>query len=430
MTEGLLILLFVVLMGIGVPISFSLGIVAFAGINTLSNIPNIVIFNKMFYGLNSFVLLAVPLFILAANLMNHGKISKMLIDFSVALVGSVRGGLAHANIIVSMIFAGVSGSSQADTAGVGSVLIPAMEEQGYDKGTSVGVTAISSTLSSIIPPSITMVVYAGVTNVSVAALFFSGLMPGILLGLGMMLVVAVKGKKYNYPKEEKVPIKDVYKLFIRSLPALFTPVIIIGGIITGWYTPTEAAGFACIYATIIGLFVYKTLSLKMLPSIIIDTLKLSSLSLFALATANALGELMGYYKLQDVVTNLFAGSSGGSTVFLLSIVLFFLFIGTFMDGVPAMILFIPVILPSALALGVDPIHLGLVTIITLALGLVTPPYGLCLLIAGSISGISIEESFKGVLPFFLISVVVLLFVAFFPSIFIGIPKMLNPSLFL
>lgn len=430
MTEGLLILLFLVLMGIGVPISFSLGIVAFAGINTLANIPNIVIFNKMFYGLNSFVLLAVPLFILAANLMNHGKISNMLIDFSVALVGSVRGGLAHANIIVSMIFAGVSGSSQADTAGVGSVLIPAMENQGYDKGTSVGVTAISSTLSSIIPPSITMVVYAGVTNVSVAALFFAGLMPGILLGLGMMLIVAIKGKKNNYPKEEKVPLKDISKLFIKSLPALFTPVIIIGGIITGWYTPTEAAGFACIYALIIGLFVYKTLSLKMLPSIVIDTLKLSSLSLFALATANALGELMGYYKLQDIVTNLFASSSGGTTIFILSVVLFFLFIGTFMDGVPAMILFIPVILPSALALGVDPIHLGLITIITLALGLVTPPYGLCLLIAGSISGLSIEESFKGVLPFFLISIVVLFFVAFFPNIFIGIPKMLNPSLFL
>src|SRR5690554_4533599 len=170
MTEILLVLLFIVLMGIGVPISFSLGLVAFAGINTLAKIPNIVIFNKMFYGLNSFVLLAVPLFILAANLMNHGKISKMLIDFSIALVGSIRGGLAHANIIVSMIFAGVSGSSQADTAGVGTVLINAMEDQGYDKGTAVGVTAISSTLSSIIPPSITMVVYAGVTNVSVAAL--------------------------------------------------------------------------------------------------------------------------------------------------------------------------------------------------------------------------------------------------------------------
>ncbi|HHY13110.1 MAG TPA: TRAP transporter large permease, partial [Thermoanaerobacterales bacterium] len=273
MTEILLILLFIGLMAIGVPISFSLGIVAFAGINTLSHIPNIVIFNKMFYGLNSFVLLAVPLFILAANLMNHGKISAMLIEFSVALVGHIRGGLAHANVIVSMIFAGVSGSSQADTAGIGKVLIPAMEEQGYDKGTSVGVTAISSTLSSIIPPSITMVVFAGVTNVSVAALFFAGILPGILLGFSMMLVVAIKGKKLDFPKSERVPLRELLRLFVKSLPALITPVIIIGGIITGWYTPTEAAGFACLYAIFIGLFVYRTLTLKAIPSIIVDTLK-------------------------------------------------------------------------------------------------------------------------------------------------------------
>ncbi len=430
MIEILLVLLFIVLMAIGVPISFSLGIVAFAGINTLSNIPNIVIFNKMFYGLNSFVLLAVPLFILAANLMNHGKISKMLIDFSVALVGHIRGGLAHANIIVSMIFAGVSGSSQADTAGVGQVLIPAMEEQGYDKGTSVGVTAISSTLSSIIPPSITMVVFAGVTNVSVAALFFSGIVPGILLGLGMMLIVAIKGRRLNFPKSDRVPIKEVFKLFVKSLPALFTPVIIIGGIITGWYTPTEAAGFACLYATFIGLFVYKTLTLKAIPSIIVDTLKLSSLSLFALATANALGELMGYYRIQEVVSGLFASGSGSPVFFMISVVLFFLFVGTFMDGVPAMILFVPVILPTAISLGIDPIHLGLVVIITLALGLVTPPYGLCLLIAGSISGVTVEESFKGVLPYLLISIAVLILVMLFPQVFIGIPKLLNPKLFL
>lgn len=430
MTEGLLVVLFIGLMGIGVPISFSLGIVAFAGINTLAHIPNIVIFNKMFYGLNSFVLLAVPLFILAANLMNHGKISKMLIDFSIALVGSIRGGLAHANIIVSMIFAGVSGSSQADTAGVGTVLINAMEDQGYDKGTAVGVTAISSTLSSIIPPSITMVVYAGVTNVSVAALFFSGILPGVLLGLGMMSIVAIKGKKLNFPKEEKIPFKDVLKLFMKSLPALLTPVIIIGGIITGWYTPTEAAAFACLYALFIGLFVYRTLTLKMLPSIIIDTLKLSSLSLFALATANALGELMGYYKLQDMVTNLFTGGSGSPVIFLLAVIAFFLFLGTFMDGIPAMILFVPVILPSAMTLGIDPIHLGLIVIITLALGLVTPPYGLCLLIAGSISGLTVEESLKGVLPYLLVSMAILIIVAFFPEIFIGFPKMLNPKLFL
>ncbi|MGL5579327.1 MAG: TRAP transporter large permease, partial [Fusobacteriaceae bacterium] len=203
MIELVLVSVFIGLIAIGIPISFSLGLVAFAGISTISTIPNIVVFNKMFYGLNSFVLLAVPLFILAANLMNHGNISKMLVDFCVALVGHVRGGLAHANVLVSMIFAGVSGSSQADTAGVGKILIPNMIETGYDKETAVGVTAASSTIGSIIPPSIVMVVYSGISNVSVAALFFAGIIPGVLVGVSMMGVIAYMGKKRNFPKNPR-----------------------------------------------------------------------------------------------------------------------------------------------------------------------------------------------------------------------------------
>ncbi|MGL6065405.1 MAG: TRAP transporter large permease [Fusobacteriaceae bacterium] len=430
MVEFFLIVLFVGLIAVGVPISFSLGLVAFAGISSIEAIPNIVIFNKMFYGLNSFVLLAVPLFILAANLMNHGNISKMLVEFCVALVGHVRGGLAHANVLVSMIFAGVSGSSQADTAGVGKILIPNMIENGYDEETAVGVTAASSTIGSIIPPSIVMVVYSGISNVSVAALFFAGIIPGILIGLSMMFVIAVHGKKRNFPRNERVPNKKILKLFIKSFPALMTPVIIIGGIITGTYTPTEAAGFACVYALIIGLFVYKTLTIKMLPQIILETLKLSSLSLFALATANALGELLGYYNITSAVSNMFLNIPGGSIFFIVILILFLLFIGTFMDSVPAMILFVPVVLPAAKSLGIDPIHLGLIFTITLSLGLVTPPYGLCLLIAGSIGKISVERSFKGIAPYLFVSIIVLLIVAFMPSFIIGIPKMINPNIFL
>lgn len=429
MTQLLLPILFILLMVVGIPISFAIGIVAFIGVLMIPNLSGIVVFMRMFTGLSSFVLLAVPLFILAANLMNHGSISERLIKFCIALVGHIRGGLAHANILVSMIFAGVSGSSQADTAGVGKILIPQMENNGYDKETSVGVTAASSTLGSIIPPSITMVVYAGIANVSTGALFFVGILPGVLIGLAMMAIVLLHAKKKNFPKSEKSPFKETFKLFMESLPALLTPVIIIGGIITGLYTPTEAAAFACLYSLIIGIFVYKTIKIKDLPHIILETLKLSSLSLFALCTANALGELMGYYNISAKIAGFFTSIPGGAPVFMLVVIMFFTFIGTFMDAVPAMILFVPVILPSAQLIGVDPIHLGVVVIITLALGLVTPPYGLCLLIAGAISGLSIERSFKGVLPYFLVAVVVLLFVAFFPNIFMGIPKMLNPSMF-
>jgi tripartite ATP-independent transporter DctM subunit len=395
----------------------------------LDGVPNMVVFTKMFNGLGSFTLLAVPLFILAANLMNEGSISNRLIDVSNSLVGHVRGGLAHSNVLVSMIFAGISGSSQADTAGIGKVLIPAMKKQGYDDETAVGVTAASSTLGSIIPPSITMVVYAGIANVSTGGLFMSGLLPGIMLGLAQMGVILYYSKRKNFPKGKRLPIMEILKKALGALPALITPIILIGGIVTGLFTPTEAAAIACLYALAISLFFYRSIKVKDLPRILIETMKLSSLSLFALATANALGELMSYYRLNEAVQGFFTGVPGGQFVFLMTVVLFFIFVGTFMDAVPAMILFVPIVLPSALALGISPIILGLIVVVTLALGLVTPPYGLCLLLAASISGISIERAFKGVLPYLLVSLGVLVIVVVFPDFFLSVPKMLFPILY-
>ena len=426
---ALLVILFVVMVAIGVPISFALGVVSFTGIFAIPDIPNTVVFTKMFNGLNSFTLLAVPLFILAANLMNEGEITEKLIDCCNALVGRFRGGLAYANVLVSMVFAGISGSSQADTAGVGKILIPSMEKDGYDKGTSVGVTAASSTLGSIIPPSITMVVYAGIANVSTGALFMSGMVPGILLGLAMMFVIKLNSVKKNFPKGGAVALKDVARQVGQSLPALLTPIILIGGIVSGLFTPTESAAVACIYALIVGIFFYRTIKVKNLPRILIETMKLSSLSLFALATANALGELLSYYQLNVFVQQFFVNMAGGKLVFLLVVVVFFMFVGTFMDAVPAMILFVPIILPSATSLGISPIILGLIIIVTLALGLVTPPYGLCLLIASSISGITIEDAFKGALPYFLSSLVVLLLLVLFPDLWLAIPATLFPAMF-
>lgn len=426
---ALLVIMFILFVAIGVPICFALGIVSFAGIFAMDAVPNTVVFSKMFNGLNSFTLLAVPLFILAANLMNEGEITEKLIDCCNALVGRFRGGLAYSNVLVSMIFAGISGSSQADTAGVGKIFIPAMEKRGYDKGTSVGVTAASSTLGSIIPPSITMVVYAGIANVSTGALFMTGLVPGILLGLAMMVVVKMYSKKKNFPKEAPVPLKEALKLVLKSLPALLTPIILIGGIVSGLFTPTESAAFACMYALLVGILYYHTIKIRRLPAILIETMKSASLSLFALATANALGELLSYYQLNVVVQSFFTSLAGGKLVFLLVVVLFFMFVGTFMDAVPAMILFVPIILPSATALGISPIILGLIIIVTLALGLVTPPYGLCLLLASDISGITIEDAFKGALPYFLSSCLVLLFMVLFPNLWLAIPSLLFPGLF-
>ncbi|MEC2159592.1 TRAP transporter large permease [Virgibacillus halodenitrificans] len=425
----ILIGLFLVLMFIGVPIAFVIGVIALLGIFTIPYTPEMTVPMKMLNGLDSFVLLAVPLFILAANLMNSGKISVKLIELALAIVGPIRGGLAHANILVSMMFAGVSGASQADTAGVGKILIPSMIDKGYDKETSVGVTAASSTVGVIIPPSIPMIIFAGLTNASVGALFLGGIVPGILIGAGMMLFVYILAVKRNYPKSARVELSKFFKLLVETIPALFTVVIIIGGIISGFFTATEAAAVASLYTLLISMFFYKTLKIKDLPKILVDTLALSSLSLFALATASALGELMSFYQLGTVAQEFFTNSIGTKWLFTIIIIAFFLFIGTFMDAIPAMILFVPVILPTALQFGIDPVHLGLIVIITLAVGLVTPPYGLCLLLAAKIGDLSIERSFKAVLPYIAIVVVVLLFIAFFPDMAFYIPKLINPNLF-
>ena len=429
MLGAILVIMFIVFVAIGVPISFALGVVSFTGIAFMPDIPNTVVFTKMFNGLNSFTLLAVPLFILAANLMNEAGITEKLIECICDLVGHWKGGLAYANVLVSMVFAGISGSSQADTSGVGKIFIPAMEKQGYDKGTSVGVTAASSTLGSIIPPSITMVVYAGISNSSTGALFMSGIVPGILLGVAQMIVVKSFSKKKNFPQSERVPIKTALHHTLVSMPALLTPIILIGGIVTGLFTPTESAAFACMYALLVGIFFYRSIKVSRLPFILIETMKMASLSLFALATANALGELLSYYRLNVLVQGFFTGLPGGRLIFLLVVVAFFMFVGTFMDAVPAMILFVPIVLPSAIALGISPIILGLIVIVTLALGLVTPPYGLCLLLASSISGISIEEGFRGALPYFLSSLAVLLLLILFPDFWLMIPATVFPGMF-
>lgn len=409
-------IIFLILMFIGVPIAFVIGITSLIGISAVPGITIITMPMKMFNGLNSFVLVAVPLFILAANIMNKGELSRKLIDFSVALVGPIRGGLALSNVLVSMLFAGISGASQADTAGIGKILIPNMMRTGYDDKMSVGVTAASSTIGVIIPPSIPMIIYAGLANTSVGALFLAGIVPGLLIGLVMMAVVYLISIRKNIPKYKSSSLKEIFGLFLNTLPALLTPVIIIGGIITGIFTATEAAAIATLYALIVGFFVYKTIKMKDLPMILTDTLKLSCLSLFALSTASALGELLGYFELGLLVEKLFATYLNQPLLFLLIIVLFYLFIGTFMDSIPAMILFVPVILPTALRLGVDPLHLGIITVITLAIGLVTPPYGLCLLIASSIAKLPIEKSFVAVLPYISVEFFVLLLLVIYPQI--------------
>ncbi|WP_066923012.1 TRAP transporter large permease [Murdochiella massiliensis] len=425
----LLVLCFLLLLFIGMPIAYDLGIISLLGIVLLGGVPLVTVAQKMFSGLNSFILLAVPLFILAANLMNRGGISAQLVEVAIAMVGHFKGGLGHANVLVSMIFAGISGSSQADTAGIGKILIPSMEKNGYSKEEAVGVTAASSTIGVIIPPSIPMVIYGSLASASVGALFLGGIIPGILIGLAQMFIVHLHAKKYNYPSTTRVPLLDVLKMMIKYLPSLITPVIIIGGVVLGLVTPTEAAAVGCVYALILGCVVFKTIKLRDLPGIFIETITMTAQSLFALATATALGQLLSYYNVSRLVEQFFSTYHMNWIVFLILTILFFLFLGTFMDAIPAMTLFVPVLLPVATAIGVTPIHFGLVVVITLAIGLITPPYGICLLIAGAIAKLPVERSFSAVMPYLIAILFVLLLVAFFPDIVLFFPKLLRPEWF-
>lgn len=426
---GVLIFAFLLFLVMGVPIAYILGLVALLGISQLESISMITVVQKMFSGLNSFTLLAVPLFVLAANIMNRAKISEKLIEFCNGIVGRFPGGLAYANVLVSMMFAGISGSSQADTAGIGSILIPAMEEEGYTKETAVGVTAASSTIGIIIPPSIPMVVYSSVAGASIGALFLGGVVPGILIGLGQMLVIFVQNKKYHFPRQKAKTFQEFVALTIQCLPPLLTPALIIGGVIFGLCTATESAAVACVYATLLGVFMFKSLSVKDIKPLLYDTLRTSATSLFALATANALGQLLSYYNINGMVQELFVNYFPYKWQFLLAVIAFYLFLGTFMDAIPAMILFVPVLLPVAAAFGISSVQLGLIIVITLAVGQVTPPYGLCLLIAGRISGLSVQKSFMAVIPYILVSVVVVTIIAFIPDVAFALPKLLKPEWF-
>lgn len=408
--------LFIVLLLMGLPIGYGILASAYFGMSFLPNVDLITVSQKLVSGLNSFTLLAVPMFIMAANLMNIGDISRQMVNFCLGLVGHIKGGMGYANVLVSMLFAGISGSSQADTAGIGKILIPAMIEEGYPEETAVGVTIASSTLGVIIPPSIPMVVYASVASCSIGQLFLGGIVPGIMIGLGQMAVIFYLATKHNYPKHPRITAKDLLRLTVRSAPALLTPILILGGVLGGFATATESACIACAYALLLGMVVFRTIKFKDLKPLLLDTLLLNSVSLFALAAANAMGQLLAYYNLSAIIRTFFTEYANSSALFMLLVIALYLFLGTFMDAVPAIILFAPILLKASEGLGITAVQLGLVITITLAIGQVTPPYGVCLLLGSKISNIPIQKGFKAVLPYISISLVVVILLAFFPQI--------------
>jgi tripartite ATP-independent transporter DctM subunit len=422
--------LLIVLIILRVPVSFTL---AFAVIPILILTPRVtplMLLQRMMTQYGSFILLSIPFFLLAAVVMNEAKITDRLIRFSRSIVGPLPGGLGHVNVAVSMLFAGISGSSNADAAGIGSVLIPAMEKEGYDKQFSVAVTACSAVMGNIIPPSITMVVWGGVMSTSVAGLFLAGFVPGVMIALFQMALVLYFALKRGYPREAGFSVKEFVASFKGAILALFTPIIIVGGIVFGFVTPTEASLLAVVYSLILGMFIYRTVSFSKFIQLMLDTAKLASIVLFAVGTASIYGWVLAYYKIPNFLVDVLGGVTTSPTLMLMIFVGIFLLVGTFLDSVPAIVILGPLLAPIAAHVGIHPLHFAIVGVISLAFGLVTPPYGLCLLISSEIAGINAMKSIKEIGYFLLAMLAVLILIIIFPALTLGIPQFFMPELFL
>lgn len=416
---------FVVLALLRVPIAFALLVSSLVVFLMTGRLQPWTLTQNIYAGLDSFVLLAVPFFILAGSIMNEAKATDRLLRLANAMVGFVRGGLGMVNVAVSMAFAGISGSSTADTAGVGTILIPQMRKRGYPVEFSVAVTAASSVMGSIIPPSILMVVWGAYTNTSIGALFLGGIIPGAMIGFTMMGIVYVTARRHDYPREDRIHLREVGRAFWESLLALGVPLVVIGGIVLGIVTATEASVLAVLYALILGLLVYRTLRIRDLPRVFRDSARLAALSLFALAAASVFAYLLGFYRipfaLQGVIGDL------PPALLLPFIALLWLTIGTFMDALPAMAIMIPVFDPIIEATGLDPVHYGVVSVVALSIGLITPPYGLCLLLASAIAGIPATQALRSLLPFFVAMVVIVVVLVFIPGLVLWLPNLLQPA---
>ncbi|GAA6180098.1 MULTISPECIES: TRAP transporter large permease [unclassified Shimia] len=425
----MLIAAFLVLIFIRIPVAFALGLATVPVVLLELRLTPFIVLDRMFQSYNSFILLAVPFFLLAANLMNSGKVTDRLIELARVLTGWMPGGLGHVNVAVSMLFAGISGSSTADAAGIGKILIPAMEKEGYDTKFSVAITACSSVMGVIIPPSILMIVWGGVMQVSVGALFLGGAIPGLMIGLSLMATVYGFAKVRNYPVTATPNWAEFWAAWKGASLALLTPIFVIGGIVGGLVTPTESAIIAAGYALILGMFVYKTVTPKDLGYILYDTARFAAISLFAIGTATAFGWLLSFYDAPRLIVSILTAWEFGPFGTALLIALLFLLFGLFIDAIPTIIILGTVLMPVAQAGGVDPIAFAIIGIVSLAFGLVTPPYGLCLLISAAIGGLNVVNVLREVAFILAPMLVILILLAAFPEIILWLPKTLMPGAF-
>jgi len=422
MVTFVLLVVMIVTMLMGMPIAFSLGVSAFCSILAMGDIPLQLMAQKMYSGMDSFPLLCIPFFILAGELMSQGKITEALVNFSILLIGRIRGGLAIANVMASMFFGGMTGSAIAECSALGSVMIPMMDKAGYSRLFAASVTSAAAVIGPIIPPSIPAVLYSLAAGTSIGGLFLAGVIPGILLGLALMAASYVVSLRRKYPiREYHVSILDLFRAFRKVSLALLLPVIIVGGIITGIFTATEASAVAVAYALFITLFVTKQIKLKQLPIMLIHSGIVTAVVMIILATATIWGWVIATEQISTHLAELLTGFS--PVMFLLMANLCLLFLGTFMDNVVIIILFAPTMAPIAINLGIDPLHFGMIFVLNTTIGLITPPLGQVLFIAGPIAGVSLEQLSREILIFLAVEVAVLMLVSYVPFTTIWVPKL-------
>jgi C4-dicarboxylate transporter DctM subunit len=424
MTIAILTTVLIVTIALGMPIAFCLGFAAVVAFFFMDPILMNVIAQKMFTGLDSFPLMAIPFFIFAGELMGRGGITKRLLLFADMVVGRVCGGLGLANVLASMIFGGITGSAIADVSALGSVEIPMMVEAGYDPDFSAGITCASACIGPIIPPSIPMVIYATAVGASIGGLFLAGYLPGILIGFTLMITAYFISIKRKYPvRKRKISFKGYIIGFKDAISALIMPLIIMGGILGGIFTPTEAASVAVAYTFILTVFIYKEVKLSDLPDILKNTAVTTAVVLILVSTSNVFAWIIMMEQVAVKLGGLFG--SMDKYVFLLFVNLILLFVGTFMDNCPAILILAPILTPIALSLGIHPLHFGIIFVVNMVIGLITPPLGQVLFVAVPIAKISFERVTKGTFPFLIVEIITLLIITYVPFLTLYLPKLLG-----
>jgi C4-dicarboxylate transporter DctM subunit len=415
---------FAVTFSLGIPLALVLGLTGLTSLIVMG-VPLQVVAQRMFTGIDSFPLMAVPFFILAGDIMNRGGTTVRLIRFANSLVGHIQGGLAHANVVANMFFAGISGSAVADASAIGAIMIPSMEKNGYDKDFSAALTASAATIGPIIPPSIIMVIYGVSVGVSVGGLFAAGFIPGVLLGLALMFIVYRVSRRRGYAKYETFSGKRVVTELRDAVWALLAPVIILGGILGGIFTPTEAAAVAVAYSFLVGKFIFRELTWKDIPKVLLQSGITTASILLIISMANVFAWVIAANMIPQKLANLFLAISDNPYVFLAVINVFLLIVGMFMETGAAIILLAPILAPVATSLGINPLHFGFIMVLNLAIGMATPPVGVCLFVSCGITGLSLEQISSAVYKFVFAELAVLLVVTYVEPISTFLPKLLG-----